>query len=83
MVKEVDQCFAELGRQMQRESKARHDFEQKIREEVKSSDIQFETKAKLEKLENAIKETQRVVHAPSFKLLKSSSTPSGDRNADL
>ena len=68
---------------MQRESKARHDFEQKMREEVKSSDLQFETKAKLEKLENAIKETQRVVHAPSFKLLKSSSSTSGgDRKPD-
>ena len=83
LVKEVDQCFAELGRQMQRESKARHDFEQKIREEVKSSDIQFETKAKLEKLENAVKETQRVVHAPSFKLLKSSSSGGADRQGIL
>ena len=85
LVKEVDQCFAELGRQMQRESKARHDFEQKMREEVKSTELQFETKAKLEKLENAVKETQRVVHAPSFKLLKSSAStsPAGGENEDL
>ena len=82
LVKEVDQCFAELGRQMQRESKARHDFEHKIKEDVKSSDIQLETKAKLEKLENAVKETQRVVHAPSFKLLKSS-TSSSEHGADI
>ena len=32
LVKEVDQCFAELGRQMQRESKSRHDFENKLKD---------------------------------------------------
>ena len=32
LVKEVDKCFAELGSQMQRESKSRHDFENKLKE---------------------------------------------------
>ena len=34
LVKEVDQCFAELGRQMQRESKSRHDFENKLKDRI-------------------------------------------------
>lgn len=38
LVKEVDQCFAELGRQMQRESKSRHDFENKLKDRIFTND---------------------------------------------
>ena len=82
-MKEVDQCFAELGRQMQRESKARHDFENKLHEDIKNTEIQLEIKAKIEKLENAVKENQKVIHAPSFKLLKSSRMSSTVEGLDL
>ena len=44
LLKEVDQCFAELGRQMQRESKARHDFENKIKEDIQHTGVQLEIK---------------------------------------
>ena len=89
----MDQCFGELGRQMQRETKvrvnsililigfttfflfflppntARQEIENKLTASNSEVELDLETKIRIEKLENAIKETQKVVHAPSFKLL--------------
>lgn len=78
LVKEVDQCFGELGRQMQRETKARQEIEHKISLSKKETELDFETKVRIEKLENAIKETQKVVHAPNFKLLSQATKLSGE-----
>ena len=44
LILEVDECFAELGRQMQREAKARQDFEQNLKTEMTSADVRFEFK---------------------------------------
>ena len=69
LVKEVDQCFGELGRQMQRETKARQEIEQKLNSTKSEPDLDLDIKIRIEKVENALKETQKVIHAPSFKLL--------------
>ena len=48
---------------------ARQEIENKLTASNSEVELDLETKIRIEKLENAIKETQKVVHAPSFKLL--------------
>ena len=48
---------------------ARQEIENKLTAANSEVELDLETKIRIEKLENAIKETQKVVHAPSFKLL--------------
>jgi len=55
LVKEVDQCFAELGRQMQRESKSRHDFENKLKDRMCNSNTRHTKSLCLTRLSENLK----------------------------
>ena len=66
LVKEVDQCFGELGRQLQRESSARQELATKMKSSVISGESP-EIEEKLSKIEHSIKEHQKVLYSPGFR----------------
>ncbi|CBY09707.1 unnamed protein product [Oikopleura dioica] len=66
LVKEVDQCFGELGRQLQRESSARQELTTKLNN-LSTAGPSAEIEEKLSKIENSIKEHQKLLYSPGFR----------------
>ena len=66
LVKEVDQCFGELGRQLQRESSARQELTTKLNSSANGGPS-VEIEEKISRIENSLKEHQKMLYSPGFR----------------
>ena len=89
LVKEVDQCFAELGRQVQREAKHRQNIEETIdhiqhdtMNPVESSKLDGNVEKRLIKLENSLAETRKDAKKERKKMEKSLSSAQEPKQVD-
>ena len=91
LVKEVDQCFAELGRQVQREAKHRQNIEETIDQiqhdtmnpaDAGSSKLDGSVEKRLIKLENSLAETRKDAKKERKKIEKSLSTAHEPKQID-